>query len=66
MFAAPKTSDIAQWKKVRFLVEHGFFFQSVYELREDGGKYKVSYPRTIEEAKEFVGKYQEQRSTNAF
>jgi hypothetical protein len=51
---------------VRFLVEHGFLFQPVYELHEDGGKYKVSYPQTVEEAKEFVCKYQEQRSTNAF
>jgi DNA-directed RNA polymerase subunit RPC12/RpoP len=65
-FAAPKTSNVAQWNKVRFLVEHGFLFQSVYEFQEDGGKYRVGYPQTIEEAEEFVDKYQEQRSTNAF
>src|SRR5690606_28712020 len=26
-FKAPKKSDSAQWKKVQFLIEHGFLFQ---------------------------------------
>jgi DNA-directed RNA polymerase subunit RPC12/RpoP len=59
-FSAPKSTDKPQWKKVQFLVEHGFIFQSVYEQREDKGYYKVSYPKTLKEAQEFVIKYKEQ------
>lgn len=59
-FKAPKKSDEAQWKKVKFLVDHGFVFQHIYELREDGGHYKVEYPKTLSEAHEFIVKYEEQ------
>lgn len=59
-FSAPKSSDTKQWQKVQFLVEHGFLFQSVYEQREDGGHYKVAYPKTIKEAEEFVVLYKSQ------
>jgi len=59
-FTAPKKTDKAQWEKVEYLVERGFRFQSIYEQREDGGFYKVSYPETLKEAREFVVKYQEQ------
>ena len=59
-FSAPKTTDVDQWKKVEFLVAHGFHFQSVYEQREDGGRYKVDYPTTLAEAKTFVVTYKEQ------
>jgi DNA-directed RNA polymerase subunit RPC12/RpoP len=52
-FKAPKSSDRAQWDKVKFLVEHGFFFYSAYE-RVGFGEVRVSYPRTLEEAREFV------------
>lgn len=65
-FSAPKSTDIEQWKKVEYLVAHGFLFQSVYELREDGGHYKIDYPQSLEEAKEFVVKYQNQAVENAF
>ena len=69
-FSAPKSSDLPQWRKVQFLTEHGFLFQSVYEVRSENGEYKghykVSYPQTLEEAKEFVIKYQEQAGTNIF
>ena len=59
-FSAPKTTDVEQWKKVEFLVAHGFRFQSVYEQREDGGKYKVDYPTTLAEARTFVVAHKEQ------
>ena len=59
-FSAPKSTDKSQWEKVRFLVEHGFIFQSVYEQREDKGHYKVTYPKTLKEAQEFVIKYKAQ------
>ena len=56
-FKPPKKSDNAQWKKIEYLVEHGFVFQTIYEQREDSGYYKVSYPKTLAEAKDFVVKY---------
>ncbi|GGA82318.1 hypothetical protein GCM10011369_25370 [Neiella marina] len=59
-FSAPKSTDTAQWKKVKYLVDNGFYFQSVYELREDGGHYKVDYPATLSEAKEFVVRFKDQ------
>ncbi len=52
-FKAPKTRDLIQWAKVRFLVEHGFFFYSVYE-RSGSGEVRVPYPKTLAEAKEFI------------
>jgi hypothetical protein len=52
-FKPPKARDAQQWAKVRFLVEHGFSFYSVYE-RTEFGEIKVPYPKTLEEAREFV------------
>ena len=49
-FKPPKGDDLAQWKKVRFLVAAGFFFQHVHD--EEGGQ--VGYPETLEEAGAFV------------
>ncbi len=56
-FSAPRSNDFAQWEKVRFLVEHGFRFYSVYETTASGGKRVVSYPATLTEAHEFVRKF---------
>ncbi|PPC78722.1 hypothetical protein C4K68_04245 [Pokkaliibacter plantistimulans] len=58
-FSVPKSSDRVQWQKVEFLVKHGFFFYSVYELRERGTYYRVAYPDTLHEAREFVIKYRQ-------
>jgi len=52
-FKPPKARDTAQWAKVKFLVEHGFLFYSVYESAALGGA-RVPYPKTLEEAREFV------------
>ena len=52
-FKAPKARDTAQWAKVKFLVEHGFLFYSVYE-QAGAGEVRVPYPKTLEEAREFV------------
>ena len=52
-FKAPKCSDAVQWKKVQFLVEHGFRFYTVYEQTEHGVN-RIAYPKTLEEAREFV------------
>lgn len=52
-FSAPKMTDLEQWRKVRFLVEQGFRFQSVHEA--DGSL--VPYPDSMAEAKAFAAKY---------
>lgn len=59
-FSAPKSADAAQWKKVQFLVEHGFRFYPVYTRVESGVKYLVRYPMTLAEAKDFVVAFREQ------
>jgi hypothetical protein len=59
-FSAPKAIDTEQWRKVEFLVAHGFLFQSVYEQSEGGGRHKVAYPSTLIEAEAFVVEYRMQ------
>ena len=62
-FKAPKKSDNAQWKKVAFLIEHGFLFQNI---RLDPSNHEsVPYPKTLAEAKNFVIKYKDWAITNA-
>lgn len=56
-FKTPKKSDDTQWKKVALLVEHGFLFQKIRPDRNSGES--VTYPKTLEEAKEFVIKYKD-------
>ncbi|GAB3030468.1 hypothetical protein GCM10027285_11360 [Oleiagrimonas citrea] len=54
-FKAPRQDDIKQWKKVRFLIEHGFRFQ---KIRTGPGHHDtVPYPDTLEEARTFVVTY---------
>ncbi|NMQ19678.1 hypothetical protein E4P82_10990 [Candidatus Competibacter phosphatis] len=56
-FKAPKKTDIKQWKKVRFLFEHGFWFQRIYDK---ANRYQIiEYPKTMEGAREFVEAYKE-------
>ena len=55
-FKAPKRSDTSQWKKVQFLIMHGFLFQ---KIRLDVNGESVPYPETLEQAKEFVIKYKD-------
>jgi hypothetical protein len=52
-FKAPSRTDVKQWKKVAFLVEHGFWFAHQYGKSGD----LVPYPATMTEAKEFVRLY---------
>jgi hypothetical protein len=56
-FRPPKQSDVRQWKVAEFLRDNGFFFQHQYERVEPGVLLLVSYPKTMEEAEEFVAKY---------
>jgi hypothetical protein len=55
-FSPPRSSDVDQWKKIEFLIEHGFRFQSVYEIINGGGAIRIKYPKTLAEAKELVEK----------
>ena len=59
-FAAPKASDVAQWKKVQYLVEHGFLFYPVQEAISANASKRVAYPQTLQEAKLFVERYKSQ------
>jgi len=52
-FKPPKKSDISGWKLVSFLIENGFRFDSA----NDESYKRVQYPKTLEEAKEFVRLY---------
>ena len=54
-FKPPKKSDRNQWDKVKFLFDHGFHFQKIYDL--DNGGESVPYPDTLSEAKVFVLKW---------
>ena len=58
-FQAPPRRDEAAWEVVEFLVDHGFRFDSVYECDERGNSRRVfgRYPRTMDEAREFVVRY---------
>lgn len=56
-FKPPKHSDIKQWQIVKYLVENGFFFKSVYTKVERGVWEIIPYPQTLIEAEEFVMKY---------
>jgi len=51
-FRAPKKTDDKAWKVVKYLIDNGFRFG--HQMSE---KNYVSYPETLEEAKEFVEKY---------
>ncbi|MGO2010995.1 MAG: hypothetical protein ACTH7Q_02605 [Pseudoalteromonas sp.] len=56
-FKPPKKSDLVQWKKVKFLIEHGFVFQ---KIRTDKNSVEsIPYPDTLAQAKEFVIKYRQ-------
>jgi hypothetical protein len=52
-FKAPRVGDFKQWKKVAFLVKHGFTFFHQYDANGN----RVAYPATMSEAKEFVVRY---------
>ena len=56
-FSAPRKAEVEQWKKVRALVEHGFFFQSVYTQSETQSKVAVSYPKRLTDVPAFVAEF---------
>tara|TARA_A200000113_G_scaffold221242_1_gene232789 strand:+ start:101 stop:562 length:462 start_codon:yes stop_codon:yes gene_type:complete len=54
-FKAPKKLDTAQWRKVAYLIQHGFYFQKIRPSKNS--YYSVPYPSTLAEARVFVKKY---------
>ena len=65
-FAAPKSRDIAQWRKIQFLEEHGFRFQRVYRIgHEHRGALSAQYPSTMEEARVFVKTFSQSGKSDA-
>ena len=66
-FRPPVKEDKKGWTVVRFLIEHGFPYQHIYDKQPDErssgitGKTYVSYPTNLPDAKEFIEKYKEQR-----
>ena len=60
-FSAPKCKNLAQWAKVRFLIEHGFRFYPVFDPCS-GGTLAAKYPDTLKQAKWFVQPYAAQRA----
>ena len=58
-FKAPKKSDKKQWAKIIFLFKHGFRFQKIRLSTHQTHHDTISYPDTLEEAKEFVVKYKD-------
>ena len=57
-FRPPKKRETAKWEVAKYLVDHGFYYQHIYENLW-GGQY-MNYPATMQEAKEFVKTYQKQ------
>ncbi len=56
-FKPPKQSDVKQWRKIAFLIAHGFYFQ---KIRSSCNVHEtVEYPDTLEQAKEFVLRYKD-------
>ena len=57
-FKSPKTNEIKLWETVRYLVNEGFKYQRIYEVKFQTPF--VKYPENLRDAKEFVVKYSEQ------
>ena len=53
-FSAPRSTDLMQWRKVQYLVEHGFRFHTAYVPVAPGVSRSVDYPQTLQQAKAFV------------
>ena len=60
-FSAPRSKDMRQWEKIRFLIKNGFRFYPVYEP-SCGGRIAVRYPATLAEAKIFAQIFSPQRT----
>ena len=65
-FRPPKKTDDKKWEIVKYLVEHGFVYQHIYEkvyVNSNGTlSYEnyAEYPENIKDAIDFVEKYKNQ------
>jgi len=65
-FRPPKKTDDKKWEVVRFLVNHGFLYQHIYQkviVNFNGTKsYEnyVDYPDNMKDAKDFISKHKDQ------
>ena len=57
-FRPPKKRETAKWEVAKYLLDHGSYYQHIYE-HSWGGQY-MNYQATMQEAKEFVKNYQKQ------
>ena len=63
-FRPPKKTDERKWATVKYLFDHGFNYQHIYEINEpEIIKKHATYPDNLREAKEFVEKYKGQAVT---
>jgi hypothetical protein len=54
-FKPPPQTDIEQWRKVDYLIAHGFRFESVHDPAQGGEA--IRYPETLAEARGFALRY---------
>jgi hypothetical protein len=59
-FSSPKRKDAEQWRKVQLLVEHGFYFFSVYRTASNGKKIPVPYPERLADVAAFAREFNSQ------
>jgi predicted nucleic acid-binding Zn-ribbon protein len=63
-FRPPKKGNLKSWKVISYLYDHGFIFQHVYKdltlYRWHDSENHAEYPKTLDEAKEFVLKFKSQ------
>lgn len=52
-FKPPKNSALKKWETVAFLIDNGFFYQSVYNENSNA----IPYPIKMKDAKVFVDTY---------
>ena len=60
VFARQRSRIIGSGLKFLFLVRHGFLFQKIYRDLGGGLWCRVRYPKTLEQAKDFVLEFKDQ------
>ena len=61
-FRPPKKRELAKWEVAKYLADHGFYYQHIYE-NPWGGQF-MRYPTTMQDAREFVNTYRAQASVD--
>jgi hypothetical protein len=55
-FKAPRSSNKRQWAKVRYLIENGFRFRSIWD---EENQRTIPYPATSREAVDWVERFKD-------